>query len=186
MTFNPSTDVILGVANAADPTRARIATARLEALGAGAPAGDFTADLDQASSAAPPPPLGLANARSTLAAPSGGADKASHAKTDFEAMMLNSFVGELLPKDAGSVFGEGTAGDVWRSMLSEQIARQIAKSGSLGLSRRLFATHELASRAPAGAAEPSSAVEMSANILSAPSAAEIVNGAVLSVGGKRT
>ena len=58
--------------------------------------------------------------------------------------MINSFVGELLPKDAGSVFGEGTAGDMWRSMLAEQVSLQIAKSGALGLSRRLFATHELA------------------------------------------
>jgi hypothetical protein len=70
-------------------------------------------------------------------------------------------------------------------MLSEQIARQIAKSGALGLSRRLFATHELASRAPAGPAQLSSSVEMSANILSAPSAAELVNGAVLSAGRKQ-
>ena len=61
-------------------------------------------------------------------------------------MLINSFVGEMLPKNAGSVFGEGTAGDIWRSMLSEQISRQIAKSGALGLSRRLFATHEVLPR----------------------------------------
>ena len=57
--------------------------------------------------------------------------------------MLNSFVGELLPKDASSVFGQGTAGEMWRSMLAEQVSLQIAKSGKLGLARRLFATHEL-------------------------------------------
>ena len=58
--------------------------------------------------------------------------------------MLNSFVSELLPKDTGEVFGQGMAGDMWRSMLAEQVSTQIAKSGKLGLARRLFATHEVA------------------------------------------
>ena len=57
--------------------------------------------------------------------------------------MLSSFVGELLPKDTGEVFGQGMAGDMWRSMLAEQVSMQIAKSGKLGLARRLFATHEV-------------------------------------------
>ena len=57
--------------------------------------------------------------------------------------MLNSFVSELLPKDTGEVFGQGMAGDMWRSMLAEQVSTQIAKSGKLGLARRLFATHEV-------------------------------------------
>ena len=60
--------------------------------------------------------------------------------------MLTPLVGEMLPKDASNVFGSGTAGDMWRSMLAEQVSQQIAKSGKLGLSRRLFATHELAPR----------------------------------------
>ena len=60
--------------------------------------------------------------------------------------MLNSFVGEMLPKDADGVFGQGMAGDMWRSMLAEQVSRQIAKSGAFGISKRLFATHELAPR----------------------------------------
>ena len=59
--------------------------------------------------------------------------------------MLNSFVSELLPKDTGEVFGQGMAGDMWRSMLAEQVSTQIAKSGKLGLARRLFATHEVGS-----------------------------------------
>jgi Rod binding domain-containing protein len=102
-------------------------------------------------------------------------------------MMLNSFVGELLPKEASGVFGQGAAGDAWRSMLSEQISQQIAKSGALGLSRKLFATHDLASReTSARVAEANSAAQMSANILSAPSGAEVTNGAILFAGRKGT
>ena len=95
-------------------------------------------------------------------------------------MLINSFVGELLPKESASLFGAGTAGEVWRSMLSEQIARQIARSGALGLSRRLFATHPVTPHGASGRAGEAIAAQTSANLLSAPSAAEIVNGAVLS------
>ena len=74
---------------------------------------------------------------------------------------------------------------MWRSMLAEQVSLQIAKSGALGLSKRLFATHELATprdwaahsgQAMKGASET---VEMSANALSAPAAAQFDNSAVL-------
>ncbi len=132
MSFNPRSDVVLEVLNAADPARARLAAERLEALGAGAsaPVGDFAADLERAASAsaAPVPSAGLADARQAFAA-AAAPDGAARAKVEFETMLVNSFVGEMLPKDAGSVFGEGTAGDMWRSMLSEQISRQIARSG---------------------------------------------------------
>ena len=197
MAFNPRTDVVMEVLNAADPSRASLAAQRLSALaGSNAPAADFSVDLDRAASSATaiPAPLALANAadaRSRLAEIPGGPDKLGQAKTQFEAMMLSSFVGELLPKDASSVFGQGTAGDMWRSMLAEQVSLQIAKSGKLGLARRLFATHELTPRG--GSAHPGEAAkaagdaaQMSANILSAPVGAEFDNGAVLFAGRKRT
>lgn len=183
MPFNPGPDVVLEVINAADPARARLAAERLEALGANPPAGAFAADLDRAA-APPPPAAGLADARSALAAATQAPDAASRAKVSFEAMLINSFVGEMLPKSADSVFGEGTAGDIWRSMLSEQISQQMAKSGALGLSRRLFATHEVLPRDAARRVGEAAVAQTSANVLSAPSAAEIVNGAVLFPAGK--
>ena len=110
MAFSPRSDVILEVLNAADPARASLAAERLSALaGSNAPAGDFAADLEKAASSAPQAGLaaeGLADARSRLAAIAEGPDKASRAKVEFEATLINSFIGELLPKDAGSVFGE--------------------------------------------------------------------------------
>jgi peptidoglycan hydrolase FlgJ len=194
MAFNPRTDVVLEVASAADPSRATLATQRLNALaGSNAPAADFAADLDRAAkpgSATTTPLPGGAGARSRLAEAQGGPDKMKQAKTQFEAMMLNSFVSELLPKDTGEVFGQGTAGDMWRSMLAEQVSNQIAKSGKLGLARRLFATHEVASHTgrigEAAKAIGASAAQMSANVLSEPAAAEPENGAVLFAGRKPT
>ena len=155
MAFNPRTDVVMEVLNAADPSRAPRRPAAHRTCGSNAPAADFSADLERAASSAtaiPAPVANAADARSRLAEIPGGPDKLGQAKTQFEAMMLNSFVGELLPKDASSVFGQGMAGDMWRSMLAEQVSLQIAKSGKLGLARHLFATHELSARA--GSAHP--------------------------------
>src|SRR5271165_5731414 len=146
MAFHPNTYVILDVIKAADPARASLAAERLAALAAEKPAGDFAADLAKAeagAAAAPTIARGLADARSALGA-AAGADPAAQAKVEFEAMAIDGFVRDVLPKDSPALFGEGLAGDIWRSMLSEQISRQIAKSGALGLSRKLFASHELA------------------------------------------
>jgi peptidoglycan hydrolase FlgJ len=193
MTFNPRTDVVLEVLGAADPSRASLAAHRLSALaGSNAPAADFAADLDRAAGPSATTALlaSAADARSRLAEATGGPDKLRQAKTQFEAMMLNSFVGELLPKDTSDVFGQGMAGDMWRSMLAEQVSMQIARSGKLGLARRLFAAHEFTPQLArvGGAAKVSgeSAAQMSANILSAPAPAKIENGAVLFAGHKRT
>ena len=193
MAFNPRTDVILEVASAADPSRATLAAQRLNAIaGSNAPSPDFAANLDQAAGAAnATPPLlpSAADARSRLAAVPGGPDKLGQAKTQFEAMMLNSFVSEMLPKDTGEVFGQGMAGDMWRSMLADQVSTQIAKSGKLGLARRLFATHEVglhSARLGEAKAVGQPADQMSANILSAPVAADPENGAVLFAGRKPT
>jgi len=195
MAFNPRTDVVMEVLNAADPSRASLAAERLGALAGSNTAGaDFSASLERAANSAAAIPVPLANAagaRARLAGLAGGPDKLGQAKTQFEAMMMSSFVGELLPKDTSSVFGQGMAGDMWRSMLAEQVSMQIAKSGKLGIARRLFASHELTARG--GSAHPgeaagtaAEAAQMSANILSAPPGASTDNGAVLVAGRKRT
>jgi len=182
MAFNPPSDVVLEVLNAADPARASLAAERLAALaGASTPPGDFAADLARAAAAsAGGSGPGLADARSRLAALSDPADAAARVKREFEATMLSSLIDELMPKNA-SVFGEGSAGDMWRSMFSEQIAGQLARSGALGLSRKLFATHDIAAHEAkrGGEAGAATTAAMSANILSAPNAALIDNGAVL-------
>jgi peptidoglycan hydrolase FlgJ len=133
MAFSPKTDVILEVASAADPSRASLAAQRLNAIAGsnGTPA-DFVSSLNQVAGVASAPPSSLpggADARSRLAEAASRPEKLGKAKTQFEAMMLNSFVSELLPKDTGEVFGQGMAGDMWRSMLAEQVSNQIAKSG---------------------------------------------------------
>lgn len=53
----------------------------------------------------------------------------------FEAFVLQSFIQAILPKDASVVFGEGTAGEVWKSMLAEKIALQVAEAGGIGIAK---------------------------------------------------
>jgi peptidoglycan hydrolase FlgJ len=191
MAFNPRSDIVQEVMSAADPSRASLAAERLATLGQTSAKGDFVAHLaktETASKATDTTADGLASARDSLASLGEMSGKAAKAKVEFEAMLLNSFVGELLPKDAGDVFGKGQAGEMWRSMLSEQVSRQIARSGALGLSRRLFSTHDLpgAQARTLVHATAAPAAQMSANALSAPAAADVVGGAILSTGARRS
>lgn len=156
MAIKPSSDIVLDVLRAADPARVQAATQRLATLAAGG-AGDpddFARALDAADpSPAPAAPAPDASDMRDRLAGIGGADaeaaKAARTEIDFEASILKSFVDEILPKDESSVYGEGTAGDMWKSMLSDQIARQIAKSGAFGIAKQLFATHPLPGGHPA-------------------------------------
>jgi flagellar protein FlgJ len=190
--INPPSDIVLDVLNAADPSRVEATTERLNALAAGASSPtaseDFAQALDaarQSSDAALSNVVGMADARAKLSGKEVSALRMKNAQVEFEATLLNNMVGEMLPKDAAGIFGQGAAGDVWRSMLGDQIAHQIAKSGELGLAKRLFATHELARQqsgahaslvAPAGAAN---VAQTSANLLSLPSSADFRDGAFL-------
>lgn len=192
MAIDPASDIVLEVARAADPARAAAVTRRLNALAD--PTADFTAALDAAPSSAPASPqaAGAPDMRSRLAAIGAGkGDRTAAAQVQFEAVLLNSFVSEMLPKDAPAAYGQGYAGDMWRSMLADQVSRQIANSGALGIGRRLFATHPLSATAaltgpsPALGAGHAATAQMSANAVSMASSADYNEGAFLFTRGRR-
>lgn len=56
---------------------------------------------------------------------------------DFEAFILQTFVQEMLPDKSQALFGKGIAGDSWRSMLAEKIARNVADAGGIGIAEQL-------------------------------------------------
>ncbi len=185
VSIQPPSDIVLEVARAADPLRAEAMAQRLNSFASGtADAGaGFSAALDQASPAVTPPPA-AANLRVRVGVAAMAAEgKRTQAEAQFESVLLNNFIGEMLPKNAPESFGQGFAGDMWRSLLSERIADQIARSGALGIGRRLFATHPMRSgRALVGAdpvaAHPNVAAG-SGNLLSVRREAAIAEGAVL-------
>ena len=52
---------------------------------------------------------------------------------EFEAFVLQNFIEAALPRDAESVFGRGTSGTFWKSMMAEQLARELSRSGGVGI-----------------------------------------------------
>ena len=195
MAIDASSDIVLEVAKAADPTRVAAVVQRLTALSGGA-ADDAVGFADTLAATAPAVASGPsgADARARFSAAAEAADeKAAKVKTGFEAVMLNSFVSEMLPKETSSVFGQGLAGDMWKSMLADQVSRQMAKSDTLGIAKRLFATHPLGEASAAlekakraDAAATASTAQMSANSLALPSGVEVDGGAVLFASEKRS
>ena len=139
MAISPASDLILDVARAADPQKA-MATTRTLAAAPGDPSGDFAAALDRLPSSVPLP--GGMSYRNPVAALDEKLNPARKAEVGLESMLLKSMIEEMLPKEASHVYGAGVAGGVWKSMLSEKVAEQIAKSGALKIGERLFATHQ--------------------------------------------
>lgn len=164
MAINPPSDIVLDVARAADPIQYSAAVEKLTRVGrtASAQADAFSQLLNIDAPSAGPATAGLsfdplaADLRGRLDTLSGSG-KAPEPLQRFESFVLQSFVQSMLPKDAESTFGEGLAGDMWSSMLAEQIAAQMAEAGGVGIAEQIAAAHPdmavvaEASRAPADA-----------------------------------
>jgi peptidoglycan hydrolase FlgJ len=59
----------------------------------------------------------------------------------FEALYLRQMLEEWMPKDSKELFGDGTAGSVWRSMLADHMATTLSKSGTIGIAQ-MIVKHE--------------------------------------------
>jgi hypothetical protein len=138
---NSPTDIVLGVAMAADPEKYRAAVERLRSMsaeaasGSSADASSFTASL-----AAPPPsptPVSAPGPSSVAVSPLHQIRSAGDAFGQLEAFLMQTFIQSMLPKKAEHVFGKGTAGEIWKSMLAEKLGNEIAKSGQIGIAERL-------------------------------------------------
>ena len=153
MAITPPSDIVLDVARAADPERYRAAVERLTNLRASSAAADASR---------PPVALERPATPATTVANDGGLRpvvpvrdrRRLDAFGQFEAFVLQSFVQSMLPKNATNVYGRGTAGEVWRSMLAEKIGEELARSGQVGIAQRLAAS---SGRQPG--AEPAAAAE---------------------------
>jgi len=147
MTVAPVPDLIVDVMAAADPVSQRMAATKLERLQSAA-GGTFVAEVDSkieagrlAQDAALPSSVDASRSMTPL--DSGHATIVNRTDTDrstyrkFEAFVLQTFVESMLPQDASVVFGKGTAGTIWRSMLAEQIGNEMAKGNGVGIAKQL-------------------------------------------------
>lgn len=128
MAITPPSDLILDVTKAADPTEIREATNRLRSLAVSGKGDGFQLAYDSITTRAEP---GVNRYNAEAAAAPHQAEKSAAEK--FEAMILTQFVETMMPQGAEAVFGEGTTGEIWKSMLAEQVAGQLAASGGVGI-----------------------------------------------------
>jgi len=142
---NASTDIVLGVALAADPEKYRVAAERLRGMSAEVSAvssADFQAfvvSVEEARTAADTAPSALATPAPRITTlPARRPHGAGDAFAQLEAFVLQTFIQSMLPKNASNVFGKGSAGEIWKSMLAEKLGHEVARSGQLGIAARLM------------------------------------------------
>jgi Rod binding domain-containing protein len=76
-------------------------------------------------------PVKRAAASAKLATPQAAANE------KFEAVMLRNMAEDMLPKDSSALYGEGTAGNIWRSLEADLMSQEMAKGGGIGIARML-------------------------------------------------
>lgn len=128
MAISPPSDLVLDVANAADPETYRASVERLRTLAASRVA-DVPASEGQVFS--------VETTAFDRTVPQSAGPKSPYTK--FEAFMLQSFVQSMFPDEGNAVFGKGIAGEYWKSMMAEAIAGKMADAGGIGIARMLEA-----------------------------------------------
>ncbi len=140
MAIAPPSDIILDVAQAADPQRLQAATSKLARMAAGGGVASDSFDLHLTSAAAGKPSSNGLAATTLLRTTPAIQTQSGSPYRKFEAMVLQSFVENILPKD-DNLFGDAASADMCRSMLAEQLAGQLAKGGVLGIAKMIKGAH---------------------------------------------
>ncbi|MBB6467256.1 Rod binding domain-containing protein [Aminobacter lissarensis] len=127
MAISPPSDIILDVAKAVEPAGIQAARAAL---------------ANRTANAGTSGTFSLTEAEVT-----GGIGRqpdktsADASMKKFEAMVLQTFIGNMMPKNTESVYGKGMAGDMWKSMMAEHLAKQTAEAGGIGIARTVMRDH---------------------------------------------
>jgi peptidoglycan hydrolase FlgJ len=170
--INPASDIVLDVARAADPEKYRAAVDRLTRLRAASPGDEVLMPPAEFQTPAAPASAPAATVSGpAYSGPAGERRPQLDAYGKFEAFVLQSFLESMLPKNATAVFGKGSAGEFWRSMLAEKLGTELARSGQVGIAQRLTQGASHASQPPASgnAAPPMAPAEPNERGASAPS-----------------
>jgi Rod binding domain-containing protein len=131
LAISPPSDIVLDVAKAADPSALEAARGRLEQIArSGAAPAAFSSVLG-----------GTTADRALRDASRTGAVPETFVK--FEAMVLQTFMQSILPSDTETTYGGGMAGEMWKSLLAEQLGEVLARRGGIGIADRILADHYL-------------------------------------------
>jgi hypothetical protein len=133
MTIQPLSDIIMDVANAADPLRAAAAKQKL----AEASGGDFASLLEGASHLRAGTSWSEVSRARFFSDQTGrslaAGDQSDEAKRGLETLIAKMLVETMLPKENAATFGHGTAGRVWRSLLADRLAEDLTRGKGLGI-----------------------------------------------------
>jgi len=128
LAISPPSDIILDVAKAVEPSGIQAARAALaNRTASAAPAGTFS--------------LTEADITGGVARQPDKTSAADASMKKFEAMVLQTFIGNMMPKNTESVYGKGMAGDMWKSMMAEHLANQVAEAGGIGIAKTVMRDH---------------------------------------------
>ncbi|SMC84889.1 rod-binding protein [Rhizobium sp. RU36D] len=138
MAISPPSDLVLDVVRAADPAQVEAAQAKLKATRAAFAAtslaekgAGFDAAVDILNSAGSK--SGLANAASEKKV-----GEVPEVYRQFEGVVLQNFLKSMLPEDSEAVYGKGNAGEIWKSMMAEQIGAEISERGGIGIAEQMY------------------------------------------------
>ena len=152
MIVTATSDLVLDVLDAADPVSQRAATAKLDALKSSDANFAATMDAEVGKAKAATADQSAAKLGETQSTAVNGPPvkvikqpASGEVYRKFEAFILQTFVETMLPKESEQVFGKGTAGGIWKSMLAEQLGAQLAKGNGIGIAKQLAAAQRAAS-----------------------------------------
>lgn len=139
MAMSPIQDILLEVANAADPAKAQAARKRLADL-AGVDPGEFDS-LMRAHSTERTGQTWSEEARARFFEARSGSPQPGNnegdAKRGLETLLVKMMVDAMLPKEGQGFFTKGNAGGVWRSLLSEKLSQQMTQGDGLGMMKNV-------------------------------------------------
>jgi flagellar protein FlgJ len=124
LAISPPSDIVLDVARAVDPAGIGAARAELARRSGASATANSAFSIDNPQNSAP------------------GETKATpETFVRFEAMVLQTFIQSMLPKQAQAVYGSGLAGDLWQSLLAQQLSDVMADRGGIGIADSILRDH---------------------------------------------
>lgn len=149
MALKLSSDLVADVARAAAPDALRAATARLRNGASESIRDNFDAALRFAGAQTHAPKANLSGLREKLASANAvidpAASRASAAIKGLETILNKVLVDGVMPRKS-VVFGKGAAGDSWRMLLTDALAKSLAESARTGLGKGLVSSQPSTNR----------------------------------------
>ncbi|OPB30132.1 rod-binding protein [Bartonella sp. WD12.1] len=143
MAIQPPSDIVLDVARAADPVEYRASVEKLRDLHTTA---RTQTAANQENNFAQLVHADYTNSHNVTQhelqqvhlKPHSVENKNTEVFKNFEAFILQTFVENMFTTEMQSIFGKGQAGQIWKFMMAEQLAKEFATSGGIGIAQMLI------------------------------------------------